>query len=304
MIIEKNEAKKILFFGGNLIIPTETVYGLAASINFPEAIEKIYQLKNRPRENPLIVHSATISQVLEFVQNVPKTFFLLAEKFWPGPLTMILEAKGDLNSQITAGLKTVAVRIPNHKETKELLEEAGPVVAPSANLSGKPSSTKISHIEKDFGKEFPILKGEEPTCGVESTIIGWIEQKWVLLRYGFIPKDAIELILGEPIDHSNLQICPGTKFRHYSPDAKIYIQNEMKSKVDAIIGYENRDYETNQKFYSLGRDDEPEKIAHKLFAVFRKIDEDSLEKVWIDINLPREGLYLTLIERILKASSS
>lgn len=303
MIIEKSKAKQILLSGGNLIIPTETVYGLAASIYFPEAIERIYQLKNRPRENPLIVHCANVKQVLEFVQNVPKNFLKLAENFWPGPLTIILEARDDLNPQITAGLKTVAVRVPNHKETKALLEETGPLVAPSANLSGKPSSTKVAHIENDFGKEFPILEGEEPTCGVESTIIGWIDQKWVLLRYGFIPKEAIELVLGKPIDHSNLQICPGTRFRHYSPDAKIFTQKEMKYEGDAIIGYENRAYGNLQKFYSLGRDDNPEEIAHNLFAIFRKIDEDGLKKVWIDTELPMEGLYLTIKERISKAAS-
>lgn len=303
MIVDKSKAKKILLSGGNLIIPTETVYGLAASIYFPEAIEGIYQLKNRPRENPLIVHCANVQQVVEFVQNVPKNFLKLAEKFWPGPLTIILEGTGDLNPQITAGLKTVAVRIPNHKETKALLEETGPVVAPSANLSGKPSSTKVAHIEKDFGKEFPILEGEEPTCGVESTIIGWIDQKWVLLRYGFIPKEAIEAALGESIDHANLQICPGTRFRHYSPDAKIFTQKEMQYQGDAIIGYENRAYGSLQKFYSLGRDDKPEEIAHNLFAIFRKIDEDGLKKVWIDTELPLEGLYLTIKERISKAAS-
>ena len=302
MIIELEEAKDILDGGGNVIIPTETVYGLAASIESENGIGGIFRLKNRPKENPLIIHCANLNQVLNLVKDVPASFYLLAEKFWPGSLTMILLGKENLNTLITAGLKTVAVRIPRHSEALKLIDKTGPLVAPSANLSGKPSSTKIKHLETDFGAEFPVLKGEEPEGGVESTIIGWIKGEWVLLRYGFIPREKIEEVLGLSLNDSNLQICPGTQFRHYSPEAKIFCGERNVSIYDAVIGFDNRFYETAKPFYSLGRDDDPLEIAHNLFAVFRKIDEDGIEKVWIDIDLPTEGLYNTIIERILKAS--
>jgi len=302
MLIEIDEAEKILINSGNVIIPTETVYGLAASIYSQPGIEGIFKLKNRPKENPLIIHCSSLNQVLELVKDPPDSFFLLTKAFWPGPLTVILEAKEGINQLITAGLNTVAVRIPNHIETLNLISKTGPLVAPSANLSGTPSSTKIKHLEHDFGIDFPILKGDEPNCGLESTIIGWINEKWVLLRYGFIPKEEIEDILGEPIDHSNLQISPGTRFRHYSPKAKIFYGIIDLIEVEAIIGFENRHYEGNLPFYSLGNDNEPEKIAYNLFALFRKVDEDGFSRVWIDINLPNKGLYHTIIERILKAA--
>ncbi len=302
MIIDQKKAKKILLEGGNVIIPTETVYGLAGSINCPNSIETIYRLKNRPKQNPLIIHFANLKQVLECVEDVPESFYRLAKFFWPGPLTMVLQGRNNLNHAITAGLKTVAVRIPAHLETLKLIEETGPLVAPSANISGRPSSTKIKHIENDFGKNFPILEGTEPICGLESTIIGWIDNKWVFLRHGVISLQEIERFLGENINHSDLQICPGTKFRHYSPEAKIFYSNEMFFKADAIVGYENRSYLSKKPFYSLGRDDDPKKIAYRLFDLFRRFDEDCLKNVWIDIKLPNEGLYITIIERILKAS--
>jgi L-threonylcarbamoyladenylate synthase len=301
MLINTEKAKEILEKGGNVIIPTETVYGLSASIFQKNAIDNIYHLKKRPPKNPLIVHAHNIETILALVGDVPKSFFKLAEAFWPGPLTMILKAKPGLNPVITANLPTVGVRIPRHEETLELLKLVGPLAAPSANLSGKPSGTKVSHLENDFGKNFPILEGKEPSCGVESTIIGWIDDSWQMLRYGFLEKESIEEVLGETVSDSNLKICPGTQFKHYSPDATLISGFGVKN-FEALIGFENRTYNVNDKpFYSLGDDRNPIEIANNLYAILRKIDEDGIKNAWIDNNLPRKGLYLTILERITRA---
>ena len=301
MIINQNQAKKILLNGGNVIIPTETVYGLAGSIFHPEAIARIYALKQRPQKNPLIIHAATIDQILTLVTKVPKNFFELANHFWPGPLTLILQAKETIHASITGGLPTVGVRIPNHRATLSLMKETGPLAAPSANLSGKPSSTRLMHLEKDFGINIPILEGYSPTHGVESTILGWIDSSWQILRYGCITKESIEQILGQPLLDSELPICPGKLFKHYSPQATLFSSSAALHLAEAIIGYENRNYPLSLPFYSLGRDNDPASIAYNLFATFRQIDEDHHSKVWIDIDLPKQGLYQTILERILRA---
>jgi L-threonylcarbamoyladenylate synthase len=300
MIIKKNRAIEILKKGGNVIIPTETVYGLAASIWNDKALKNIYHLKGRPSKNPLIVHCASVEQVLELVEDEPKDFFKIAETFWPGPLTLVMKAKKNVSQVITAGLPTIGVRIPNHKETLDLIYEVGPIAAPSANLSGKPSSTKASHLETDFGFDFPVLEGESPSCGIESTIIGWIDNRWQLLRLGFVEKEAIEKVVGDLGPISNLQICPGTQFKHYSPDATLF-SDSNRSGADAMIGFENREYETNLPFYSLGNDFDSKTIANRLFSVFRQIDRDHRSNVWIDANLPNEGLFEAILERIYRS---
>lgn len=301
MIIDKNEAKKILLNGGNVIIPTETVYGFAASIFHPEAIARIYLMKKRPQKNPLIIHAATMDQVLSLVTHLPEKFFDLANCFWPGPLTFILQGQKNIHPSITGGLETVGIRIPNHPDTLSLIKETGPLAAPSANLSGKPSSTRVSHLEKDFGINIPILQGPPPQHGLESTILGWIEGSWQILRYGCITKEAIETVLGIPILESELPICPGKQFKHYSPEATLFYTHESLPMAEAIIGYKNRNYPTSIPFYSLGEDNDPSMIAYNLFATLRQIDADNHSKVWIDVDLPQEGLYKTIIERILRA---
>jgi Sua5/YciO/YrdC/YwlC family protein len=165
MFVDIDVAKQILNEGGNVIIPTETVYGLAGSIKHSKAIESIYELKKRPKENPLIVHVSNMNQVLELVEELPQSFFDLVDSFWPGPLTLIVSGKESLNKLITGGLSTVAIRMPNHNQSLALIEKTGPLVAPSANLSGKPSGTRYTHLENDFGENIPILIGDHPIVG-------------------------------------------------------------------------------------------------------------------------------------------
>ncbi len=304
MFVNVDEAVEILSKGGNVIIPTETVYGLAGSIKHPKAIDSIYDLKGRPRQNPLIVHVSNIDQVLDLIEEPPKHFFDLIDSFWPGPLTLIVKSKTQINRAITGGLSTIAIRMPNHPQALEVIEKVGPLAAPSANLSGKPSGTRYLHLEHDFGREIPVLEGEEPIYGVESTILGWINDSWQVLRPGFLNICSLEEVLNQKLNNSFEKISPGSMFKHYSPDAKIVTDLDSISDVDAILGFENRPYSSNAPFFSLGRDDEPELIAHRLYDLLRKMDEFRFSRVWIDTKLPNEGLYYAILEKIHKAAFS
>ena len=304
MLIDIEKAVDILNLGGNVIIPTETVYGLAGSIKYPDAIDSIYRLKGRPRKNPLIVHVSSLDQALDLVEEPPKSFFYLVERFWPGPLTLILKAKNCINRSVTGGLSTIAIRMPNHPSALELIQQTGPLAAPSANLSGKPSGTRYAHLETDFGVGIPVLKGDEPIYGVESTILGWINESWNLLRLGYLSVSELGVVLNENLTVSDKKISPGSMFKHYSPNAKLLINRSEMERAQAILGYENRSYPHHLPIYSLGRDNEPELIAHRLYDLFRKMDDLKFSTVWVDTELPDWDLYHVILERIKKAATS
>ncbi|HEY4832803.1 MAG TPA: L-threonylcarbamoyladenylate synthase, partial [Waddliaceae bacterium] len=165
--------------GEVVALPTETVYGLAASLVCREAINQIFVLKGRPKDNPLIVHGASFSQLEHYCEEIPLGLKVLVETFWPGPLTLVLKAKSKLiPASVSAGLETTALRVPKHPLTLKVLEEVGPLVMPSANLSGNPSATRAEHVEMDFGEEFPVLDGGACCLGVESTVLIYRNGRW------------------------------------------------------------------------------------------------------------------------------
>ncbi len=301
MLIKLSEAQALLIEGEILAVPTETVYGLAALARLPKAIEKIYLTKGRSKKNPLIVHISNISQIEEFVSHIPSDFLTLCASFWPGPMTFLLPAKDSVSSLITAGLPTVAVRMPRHASTLALIEKVGPIVAPSANLSGKPSSTLVEHVTDDFGSSFPILEGPSPDLGVESTIIGFVDHGWKILRHGVISQESIEEVLCEKMEESDLAICPGKMLKHYSPNAELFSNPDDLSKAEVIIGFENRTYPSPLPLYSLGIDSNPEMIAKNLFTILRSLDSHKIKNAWIDLDLPHERLYRTILERLSRA---
>ncbi len=201
--------------GGVVAFPTETVYGLGASIEHPEAIQKIFALKGRPKDNPLIVHVASIRD-MEKLAFVPEKLYLL-KSFWPGPLTVVLKHRG-LPDCITAGLDTVALRIPDHPIALQLVQEVGPLVAPSANLSGFPSPTEASHVQHDL--DVLVLDGGPCREGLESTVLTLVD-KPAILRPGALRREVLEAALGEAIGDSFEVRSPGMKYRHYAPRAKL-----------------------------------------------------------------------------------
>lgn len=275
-------------------IPTETVYGLAASIHSPQALEKLYALKKRPKENPLIVHVATLEDLIPFVESLPNTELT---KLWPGPLTLILKAK-NLSPLVTANLSTVAVRIPNHPLTLKLLQQTGPLVAPSANISGKPSATTPDHIEFDFGHSFPILDGGPCQNGLESTILSEKDGLYRILRQGALSQDYLATLLGykpEIILPGAKPECPGQLFKHYAPDATLV----TTLPAEAVLGFTDRTY--TLPLIPLGPSTAPHLIASRLYQALREIDLKGYRRVLLDLDFPDEGLYKTIRERLLKA---
>lgn len=306
MKISLEEAAKKLSRGEVVAIPTETVYGLAACYNQEEAIQKIYQLKNRPANNPLIMHISSLDDLNTFTRELPPSTKSLGETFWPGPLTLVIPIDPKtVPEKVRAHLHTQAFRIPAHPLTRALLKKTGPLVAPSANLSGKPSSVTHAHVETDFGNDFPVLDGGECQKGVESTILVFQEGKWYLGRLGALSAHLFQPILGYVPEEliGKKPLCPGQMYRHYAPKAHLHLGGDFSS-AENILGFSDRKYPKHARLFSLGKSSDPEEVLHHLYSVLRKLDEEKIKSATLDIDVPKEGLWLTFLERIKKASGN
>lgn len=306
MKISFDTAVKLLRSGQVVALPTETVYGLGASFTSQDAVSEIYRLKNRPQTNPLIVHIASFDDLYKLTTSVDETVETLCKAFWPGPLTLVLQANiSEVSSTVRANLPSIAIRFPSHPLMQELIREVGPIVAPSANLSGKPSSTTLAHIENDFGNDFPALETTSLLRGVESTILIQEKDAFVLGRLGAIAPEAFSPILGYTPAFSKKEgaICPGSMHKHYSPNAILESALEKALDHDTILGYSDRTYKNGSRVIYLGSSDQPERILQNLYSSLRKLDLDGVERAFIDMDLPKVGLYQTVLERLERASS-
>lgn len=244
---EYREAADILRAGGLVAFPTETVYGLGGDGLLKEAAGKIYSAKGRPSDNPLIVHIAEIESLKVLSDNIPKAAYILAEKFWPGPLTIILPKSKRVPPETTGGLDTVAVRMPNHPVALALIKEAGIcIAAPSANASGRPSPTNAEHVREDlYGKIDMILDGGETDLGIESTIVDLTGDIPTILRPGCISEEMIEAVIGKAefdaaILEENREAgfkpkAPGMKYRHYAPKGELTLYRGDEKRIAASI---------------------------------------------------------------------
>ncbi len=219
--------------------PTETVYGLGAAIFNPIAVASIFKIKGRPSDNPLIVHIDSLSQVEQIAVEIPDSFYRLAEAFFPGPLTIVLKRHEAVPSIVSAGLPSIALRMPSDPIASKLISLVGePVAAPSANLSGKPSATQASHVLEDFeGKIAAVIDGGKTDLGLESTVVSLLGETPILFRPGTITKEDIEQALGQWIEIANPGhgpvLSPGMKYRHYSPQASV----KLFRSTDEIMAY-------------------------------------------------------------------
>ncbi len=312
------ECGEILKNGGLVAIPTETVYGLAANALDGEAVKKIFVAKGRPQDNPLIVHIADFNDIYDLVSFVPDSAKKLADAFWGGPLTMILKKSDKIPNEVSAGLDTVAIRLPSHKIAKEIIKSAGvPLAAPSANLSGSPSPTTFSHVKNDlFGKVDAIIAGGECEVGVESTVITLAGEKPKILRPGGITREQIESVLGTEVEIDNAVLnavkegekvsSPGMKYKHYAPKAKVYlIEGEgyaefvnLKNGV-ALCFDEDLDKIKGKKI-SYGSGQNPKTLAHNLFNKLRELDDESLT---VYAHSPEKyGVGLAVYNRLIRAA--
>ena len=299
MCLDKEKLFSTLLSSGKVVaIPTETVYGLAASIHSESAIQCIYSLKNRPADNPLIVHVSSKSQLAQVALPLSPLEEALIDAFWPGSLTLVLKKHESLSDLITAGQSTVAVRMPNHKKTLSLIADTGPLVAPSANISTFPSATQADHVRHDFGDDFPVLDGGTCTTGIESTIVMCNKDSITILREGAISKTDLEQIAPVVLSKRE-EKTPGTRYLHYAPKTPVEVIKDPSEYHDVVIGYEDRSYACTHLF-SLGYAGDPSSIARGLYATLRAVDTQNFSSVSIDTDLPMTDEYTAIHNRFRK----
>lgn len=317
-------AKAAEFLKSNEVvgIPTETVYGLAANAFNEQAVKKIFLAKGRPSDNPLIVHISDLVMIKELVTEIPELAVKCAEKFWPGPLTMILPKSDKIPRITSGGLDTVGIRMPSHKTAQELIRKCGfPLAAPSANLSGSPSPTTAEHVYSDMKGRIPcIIDGGFSAVGVESTVISFENNGIRLLRPGFVSAEDLKditdnVLIDDGVLHmlkkDAVAASPGMKYKHYSPKADVvlidsdidkfrkYIRDHNDEGIWCMTFSDNDLNGIDIPFISYGNTDIEQ--AHMLFDVLRELDKKGAKKVFARCP-DKSGVGLAVYNRILRSA--
>jgi L-threonylcarbamoyladenylate synthase len=297
-----NDGKVVAF-------PTETVYGLGARIDRMEALDRIYELKGRPSDNPLIVHISGLDQLKRLTPwwNHPMVL-RLAQAFWPGPLAIIVPRVPLVADRITGGLDTVAIRMPNHPLALALIEACGPLAAPSANRSGRPSPTCADHVGQDFGSQVPVLDGGSCTIGLESTVLDLTVDPPCILRPGNITASQLEAVIGISVinaSESTSTKSPGTKYRHYAPRTPVVLIEAGDDISDAfeeevmIIDPEHHLTGSSRWAYHYGGN--YDRLARELYDRLRQADLEGLKRVVLfPLKNVQHPMYSALQNRIQK----
>lgn len=317
------EAAALLAEKEVIAFPTETVYGLGADATSFEAVEKIFQAKGRPADNPLIVHVADKKMISHYVSEIPAPARKLIKALMPGPLTVILKSKGIIAENVTAGLDTVAVRIPDHPLALALLQQSRlPLAAPSANLSGKPSPTKADHVFEDLdGRIAGILDGGNTGIGVESTVIDCSGEFPVILRPGGTTKKEIESVIGRVMVDPALAAreqqpkSPGMKYTHYAPASPLwlvdgdaaFLQQQIENckkegkKVGVMASVETAGQLKTENVLALGSKTKLEEVAVRLYDSLRTFKESDVDVILCE-SFSREGVGEAVMNRLQKAA--
>ncbi len=320
------QGAKLIRAGKLVIFPTETVYGIGADGLNPEAIQKIYAIKKRPQDNPVIIHISQLTQLKTLVKRIPKTAQVLMERWWPGPLTILLERNALIPDIVTAGTDKVAIRMPDNPIALALITAAQtPIAAPSANTSGKPSPTNYNQVMADLGaKADLVIDGGQCQYGLESTVIDMTDEP-IILRPGAITKEQIDATIGpvatlSPQDIENGKSSPGVAFKHYAPNAPLQLYPETPEmptiirrdasqlisagKKVAIIGTtENAGaYPHNALFYNLGSRQQLTEIAARLFNALHFCNQQQVDIILCE-TFPKIGIGVAIMDRLERASN-
>lgn len=324
--ISAKEIKK-----GNLVVfPTETVYGVGADGLNSKAVEKIFKAKDRPSDNPLILHIESIDMLEKLVNEIPNIGRTLIKAFWPGSLTLLFKKNNCVPDIVTAGLNTVAIRMPKNNIAINLLRESEtPIAAPSANISGRPSPTKAEHVERDLdGKVSVIIDGGMTDIGIESTVLDISEEVPIILRPGSVTKEEIEKVLGIEVEYDKSLICeketpksPGQKYRHYAPNGEMQIFiGSNKSKYKSIIELYNKYKNDGKKvgvlvtaelaellsikdIVILGSRNNLLEISSNLFDKLREFDKLKVDII-LSEGIEEEGIGVGIMNRMKKAAGN
>lgn len=323
------EAGRILREGGLVAFPTETVYGLGADALNEHAAQKIYAAKGRPSDNPLIIHITNMDDLAKITSFIPEAAKVIADKYWPGPLTMIFDKSGIVPYGTTGGLDTVAVRMPSHEIAREVIDAGGGyIAAPSANTSGRPSPTTALHVEEDMtGKIDMIIDGGSVDIGVESTILDMTVVPPMILRPGAITREMLTELIGEVSvdktlitpDSKKTPKAPGMKYRHYAPKAELTIvEGEIKEVIAKINSLAAEKLEEGLKVgiigteetvgcypegdvKSIGTREDEATIAGSLYGILREFDNDGVDYIYSEA-FATGGIGSAIMNRLLKAA--
>lgn len=311
-----SRAAQIICAGGLVAFPTETVYGLGASATNPAAVAAIFSAKGRPSDNPLIVHVSDFEQVYTVAASVPDRACFLMKKFWPGPLSLVLPRGPAVPDLVSAGLPTVAVRMPAHLVALELIKAAGvPIAAPSANRSGRPSPTSARHVLEDLaGRIEAVLDGGVCRVGVESTVLDLTGPRPVILRPGGVTREALASALGEPVlqfvwKGEAVPPSPGMKYRHYAPRAPLILVTGPRSRRERLIGVLTAYYQKQgvrvcllNGFLGSKQPGDEESLARHLYRELRRCDTLEAEIILAEGISPK-GLGAAVMNRLGKAAA-
>lgn len=312
-----NSALSLLRAGELVGIPTETVYGLAADASQPAAVAKIFVAKGRPADHPVIVHIAGAEQLAAWAQNIPDEAYLLAEHFWPGPLTLILERQAHVSDSVTGGQDTVGLRAPAHPITQQLLQHfGGGLAAPSANQFGHVSPTTAAHVRSEFSPEvLPlILDGGPCEVGVESTIVSLVGDKPKLLRPGGVSREAIEAVLGDSLEHhtnqhSARQRVSGLLDSHYAPRTTLItgaieaLQDQIQQQQAAgkKVVLITQEINTSLALEHYLMPSQPELYAQQIYATLRQLDTQGFDTLYLALP-PHTAEWLAIHDRLGRAA--
>lgn len=326
-----DQAGEIIRNGGLVAFPTETVYGLGGNAYDPEAASRIYAAKGRPSDNPLIVHIADMDGLSEIVADVPDTAKKLADAFWPGPMTLVLKKKPSVPDRTTGGLDTVAVRMPVDEIARTLIRASKvPVAAPSANRSGRPSTTTAAHCIEDLdGRIDMIIDGGSVHIGLESTIVDLTGEIPMLLRPGAITLEMLEGVLGHveidpailgPVAEDVKPKAPGMKYKHYAPKAELTIvsgeQGAVQDKINELVAADTADgrkvgviatlesrnaYHGQTALKVMGMRNDESTVAHNLFAILREFDDTGVDRIYSE-GFEDNGIGRAIMNRLRKAA--
>lgn len=310
--IDIEQAKQLLMNEEVVGIPTETVYGLAGNALSEHAILKIFEIKHRPKFDPLIVHTDSIQKIHRLVKTIPPKAAQLAGAFWPGPLTLLLNKKEVVPDLLTSGHSRVAIRIPNHRLTLELLSQLDfPLAAPSANPFGYVSPTSAKHVDDQLGKKISyILDGGESLVGVESTIVGFENTAPIVYRIGGITLEELECVVGPlkiKVNVSSNPSAPGMMKSHYSPGRKLIIGDiahllrEHNSSTTGVISFSKSFDVPMENNFILSPNKSLDEAARNIFKALRKMDAPHI-KVILAEYLPEKGLGRAINDRLSRAS--
>ena len=321
---EIGEAVRLLARGEVVAFPTETVYGLGANALDPNAVGAIFKAKGRPQDNPLIVHLCDASQAKDYVQAISSQARLLMDRFWPGPLTLVLKKAGLIPPVVTAGLGTVALRVPDHPLALELVRRTGfPLAAPSANLSGRPSPTRAEHVLNDLNGKIPaILDGGETGWGLESTVLDCTVQPFQLLRPGGVTFEELRALVPVELgkaegEDKEAPRSPGMKYQHYAPDALVYLVTgsgvgpkilessepylKRGQKVGVMTWDERARLYPGLTVLPMGPQGDLHALANKLYHLLRQADALGLDVLFVE-GVPESDLGLAIMNRLRKAA--